>query len=181
MIIKSWPLLGLAGIIFVLLTPVLVWCVSSLVRANRSDLVVSAGFAREQEIEIPTAGELVILVETPRLSSDFGDFQIELTDKETGQRTLAKYSYTGSQGAIHGLDTAKTPYGRMSIRAPGAYTVRMNGLNPAKNYAGYRVLLSRPYLGRMAFQIVGIVFSAAGMLLSVIWAAWLAGLMKQGP
>ena len=34
-------------------------------------------------------------------------------------------------------------------------------------------------LARMALQIIGIVFCAVGMLLCVIWAAWLAGLMKQ--
>lgn len=179
MMIKSWSLLAVAGIAFLLLAPALVWCAISLVKGNRGDTLASAAFAPLLEVNLPSAGEIVVLVEVPRLVSDFAGFQIELTEKQSGQSAMMKYSYVKAQGAVHGFDAVKVPYGRMTAPRAGVYVVRMTGLDPGKDYSKYRLLLSRPYLGRMALQIFGIVFCAVGMLLCVIWAAWLAGLMKQ--
>jgi hypothetical protein len=179
MMIQSWSLLAVAGIAFLLLAPAVVWCAISLVKGNRGDTLAAAAFAPLQEVNLPSPGEIVVLVEVPRLVSDFANFQIELTEKQSGRSAVMKYSCVNAQGAVHGFDAVKVPYGRLTAPRAGVYVVRMGGLDPGKDYSKYRLLLSRPYLGRMALQIIGIVFCAVGMLLCVIWAAWLTGLMKQ--
>ena len=41
-------------------------------------------------------------------------------------------------------------------------------------------MLSRPYLARMILQIIGIVFFAIGMLLSLLLALWQVLPLQQG-
>jgi len=180
MIVKSWNLLAVAILVFFLLAPALVWCTISLIKGNRGATLASAALVHEQEINVPMTGEVVVLVQMPRLASDFGNIQIELTEKQSGHTEVMKYSYTGAQGAVRGFDSVKMPFGRFVAPRAGLYLTRVSGLNPGKDYSNYRLIFSRPYLGRMTLQIIGIVFCAVGMLGCVIWGTWLAGLMKQG-
>ena len=179
MMVKSWPLLTLAGIVFILLAPGVVWFAVQLIKGNRGDTLVSAPFVVQQEINLSASGEVVVMIDMPQLATDFKDFQIELTGKKTGQTEVMKYSYLGSQGAIHGVPNLRMPYGRMNANA-GTYVARITGLNPSKDYSAYQLVFSRPYGTRMALQIIGIVFCVVGMLGCLIWAVWLMGLMKQG-
>jgi hypothetical protein len=180
MIIKSWSLLAVAAIVFLLLTPALIWCVVGLVKGNRGDTIVSVSLVPQQEINVPVAGDMVVLVQMPQLASGFDQLQIELTEKQSGHTDVLKYSYAQAQGAVHGFDGVKIPFGHSTAPRAGVYVARVSGLDPGKDYSAYRLIFSRPYLGRMTLQIIGIVFCAVGMLGCLIWAAWLAGLMKQG-
>jgi len=178
--VKSWNLLTVAGIVFILLAIGLVCCVVRLVKGNRGDTLLSAALLPQQEINLPGAGEVVVLVQVPQLASGLSDLQIELTEKGTGSTQVMKYSYASTQGAVHGFDGVKMRFGRMQVPRETTYVARVSGLSPGKDYSNYRLIFSRPYLGRMALQIVGIVACGVGMLGCLIWGAWLAGLMKQG-
>lgn len=135
MMIQSWSLLAVAGITFLLLAPALVWCAISLVKGNRGDTLASAAFAPLQEVNLPSAGKIVVLVEVPRLVSDFANFQIELTEKQSGRSAVMKYTCVNAQGAVHGFDADKVPYGRLTAPRAGVYVVRMTGLDPGKDYS----------------------------------------------
>ena len=178
--VKSWSMLAVAGSIFLLLGIGLVWGTIRLIKGHRGDTIASAALVPEQEIRFPTGGEVEVLVQVPQLSSDFKDIQIQLTEKNSGQTQMMKYSYASAQGAVHGFDGVKLRFGNMTVSPASLYIVRVSGLVPGKDYSNYRLIFSRPYLGRMTLQIIGIVFCAVGMLGCVIWAAWLAALMKQG-
>ena len=176
---QTWGYLALAATVFVLLGIGLVLCVRSLVRGNRGDLIASAPIASEQEMTLASPGEVLVVIETPRMSTAYRSFQIQLVDRQSGQVFNMPYSLMTAQGAVYGVTTMQVPFGRMTAR-PGAYLVRMWGLQAGQDYSGYRMILSRPYMGRMEPRNVGIVLCGGGMLLSVIWAAWMAGLLKPG-
>jgi hypothetical protein len=180
MIVKSWSLLAVAGTVFTLLAIGLVCCIVQLVKGNRGDTLLSAALVPQQEINLPGVGEVVVLVQMPQLASGFSDLQIEFTEKASGHTQTMKYSYASAQGAVHGFDGVKMRFGRMTIPREATYVARVSGLSPGKDYSNYRLIFSRPYLGRMTLQIVGIVACGVGMLGCLIWGAWLAGLMKQG-
>jgi hypothetical protein len=165
---------------FVILGILFVWCAVRLVKSNRSDILASASVAREQEINLPLPGVVLLLMEVPRTATDYRGFRIALIEKQTGQAETMKYSYLTAQGAVYGVTTMQVPFGRIMATRAGVYVARIEGLQPGKDYSRYRLLLSRPYLGRMARQIVALVLCGVGMLLSLIWAAWLAGLMQPG-
>lgn len=168
----------LPGAVFVLLSIGLVWSIVNLVRSNSRDILASMPVVPRQEVNLPAAGDVLVMMEVPRFGSDFRSFQVELVEKQTGQATAVKYSFVTAQGAVYGLSTMQVPFGRMTAARAGVYDVNIAGLQPGKDYSSHRLLLSRPYMGRMVLQILAIVFCGLGMLLSVIWAAWLAGLMK---
>ena len=172
--------LALPGAVFVLLGIGLVWSVVSLVRSNQSDILASVPLATEQEIRLPADGDALVMMEVPRVGSDFRNFQIELVERQTGQAVTMQYSYVTAQGAVYGFSTMQVPFGRFHSARAGVYLVRIVGLQPGKDYSSNRLMLSRPYMGRMVMQILAIVFCGVGMLLSVICAAWLAGWMKPG-
>jgi hypothetical protein len=171
--------LVIAAVAFVLCGIGLVICVMSLVKGNRNDVLASAPIVNEQEVTLRSAGEMLVIIETPRTAADFRSFQIQLTDRQTGQAVTMSYNYATAQGAVYGVTTMQVPFGRMNANV-GTYLLRIAGLQPGADYSRYQLILSRPYMGRMAMQIIGIVLCGVGMLGSVIWSAWLAGLMKQG-
>ena len=166
----------MAGTAFVLLGAGLAACVIGLIRDNRNDILASAPIVREQEVRLARAGEVVVMVETPRTATDYRAFQIQLVDQQNGQSVTLAYSLMTAKGAVYGVTTMQVPFGRMNAH-PGTYFVRMAGLREGKDYSECRLILSRPYMGRMAAQIIGIVLCGVGMLLSIICAAWMAGLL----
>jgi hypothetical protein len=179
MTIQSPGLLAIAGVAFVLFGIGLVFCVMNLIRGNREDVLASAPIVHEQGLTLASAGETLVVIEVPRTASDFRSFQIQLTDGASGQSVTMSYSLATAQGAVYGVSTMQVPFGRFKANA-GTYLMRIAGLQPGDDYSRYRLILSRPYLGRMALQIIGIALCGVGMLGCVIWSAWLAGLMKQG-
>ena len=167
------------GTAFLLLGIALVWCVVKMVKGNRSDILVSAPIRPEQEISLPSAGVVLLLLESPRMATDYRAMQFELVEKQSGQKVTMGYSLVTAQGAVYGFTTVQVPFGRMAVR-PGAYIARIHGLQAGRDYSGYRLMISRPYIGRLTLQIIVLVLCGVGMLGSLIWAAWLAGLMQHG-
>lgn len=178
MTIQSPGYLALAAVAFVLLGVGLVFCVISLVRGNRDDVLASVPVVGEFELTLASSGEVVVMIEAPRMTTEYRAFQIQLLEKQSGQVSTLNYSMLPAQGAVYGVTTVQVPFGRIQAKA-GDYFARVLGLRPGVDYSNFRLILSRPYLGRMALQIIGIVFCGVGMLGSLIWACWLAGLMKQ--
>jgi len=169
---------ALAGLIFVLLGGALTWCVVSMLRNNRKDFLVSTPVAPEQEIRLPSTGMARLLVETPRTSPDYRRMRIELTEQQTGQTVTAEYSPVTAQGAVYGVSTMQVPFGPATMLRAGVYRARIGGLESAPDYSRCRLVISRPYLGRLTLQIIALVLCGVAMLLDLIWAVWSAGLMK---
>jgi len=179
MAVKSVGLLVTAGFLFVFLGAGLIGSVTYLLRGNQKSVLNILPLAFEQEVRIDHPGEVVLLMEVPRLAADFRNFQIDLTNLQTGQWTSMHYHYLTAQKSVYGVTTMKVPFGGLTNAAPATYSMHVSGLEPGKDYSSYRLILSRPYMGRMALQIIAIVICGVGMLLSVIWACWLLGLMQQ--
>ena len=74
----------------------------------------------------------------------------------------------------------RMPLGTVVITHPGEYLIRVSGLEPGKDYSQSKIILSRPYLARMILQIIAIVFSALGVLGSLILALWQLFPLEQG-
>jgi hypothetical protein len=180
MVVKSWPLLVAASTAFVVLGGLLVWVVARLLRSNREQLVASGPLTAEQEFVLQEALELLLLVEVPRFGSDFRQLEFEVVEQATGQSTKLHYDFARAQGAVYGVTTMRVPLGRITVKRPGAYLVRIGRLQPDADYSRSRIMFSRPYLERMALQIIGIVLCAIGMLLSLLLGLWQVLPLQQG-
>jgi hypothetical protein len=178
---KSQSLVAVAVIGFLLFGAALIWIVTRLVRSTRADVLATLPLAPEQEVNLPALGEVLLMVEAPRFSKDYMGFQFELVEKVTGRATRMSYHVMQSQGAVYGVKTMRVPFERVTLPQAGAYVIRAHGLQADKDYSDYRVVLSRPFMGRLVFQIVGIILCAGGMLGSLIWGLWLLGVVKPQP
>ena len=94
MMVKSWSLLVVACVVFVLLVPASSGAWLPLVKGNRGDTLASVPLMQQpQEVNVPQAGEVVVLLQMPQTASAFGDIQVELTEKQSGRTQIMKYSY----------------------------------------------------------------------------------------
>jgi hypothetical protein len=172
MMIKSSGILIGASAGLIVLACLVAWLALRLIRSNRDQLLANGALVPEQQFTLAEPGEILLLLETPRMQSGYSNLQFAVVDQATGATTQMHYEYARAQGAVRGFSTVRVPFGRMTVPRPGTYLVRVTGLEAGKDYSGSRILLSRPYLGRMAFQIVAIVICAMGALLCLILAAW---------
>jgi hypothetical protein len=172
MIIKSWSILILASVLFLTFAGLLLRVVLRMLRSNREQILATAALLPEQEVTIREPGEIVLLLEVPRFGSDYRNFEFEVIEKATGQSTRIKYDFLRAQGAVYGVTTMRVPLGRMTAQRAGEFLVLISGLQTGKDYSSSRVMFSRPNLGRMVGQILGIVVFGIGMLLSLLFALW---------
>jgi uncharacterized membrane protein len=170
--VKSLPLLVAASAGFVIFGCLLVWMVIRLLRSNRKQLIATGPMIARQEFLLRESGPLMLLVEVPRLGSNFRNLEFELVEKATGQSTTMHYDFLRAQGAVYGVRTMRVPIGRFVAQKEGSYLLRITGLQPDADYSESRIMFSHPYLARMIVQIIGIVFFAIGMLLTLILALW---------
>lgn len=128
----------------------------------------------EQTLSVPppAPAEAVVILEVPRIGSRFRDWQIEITESTTGEMTHLHYEAMRAKGAVYGVSTMRVPFGRLVLTSAGAYGVRIAGLAGGEDLSRCCIILSRPYLGRMVLQIIGIVFCGIGLLLSLLLGAW---------
>jgi hypothetical protein len=170
--IRSLPLFFLALVAFLVFATLLVWVIARLIRSNRAQVIASGPLVAEQEMAVPEAADSLVVLEVPRFGSDHRTWQIDLTEHATNETTQLRYDPLRAQGAVYGVGTMRVPFGRIRLPRAGRYRVRVGGLTPGKDYSKSRIILSRPYLGRMILQIIGIVLFAIGMLLSLLLGLW---------
>jgi hypothetical protein len=178
MIIKSGLGLAVAVVAFALFAAGAAWMARRLIRSNQSAVIASLPLLREQTVQMESPGELVVSIEVPRLTTDYRQWEFEVIGDGNGHIHRMKWGGPRATGAVPGISTTKIPLGRLTLSRADKLTLRVNGLTPETNHTTHRIILARPHLTRMALQIVGLVFCGIGMLLSLIWGAWLTGIVK---
>ena len=142
-----------------------------LFRSNREQLVAGGPLLAEQEFIIREPAALLLLIEVPRFGSNFRQFEFEVVERATGQSTKLRYDFVRAQGAVYGVTTMRVPLGRFNAAAARArISCGSVDYRPGTDYSRSRIMFSRPYLGRMVLQIIGIVICAIGMLLCLLLA-----------
>jgi hypothetical protein len=172
MTIKSLPLLLGASTAFLIFATLLIRAVLRLLRSNRTQIVAAGPLVAEQQVSLTEPQSLRLLLEVPRFAPWLRQLAFEVIELATAKTTALKYDFLRAQGAVYGLTTMRLPLGTVIAERPGEYLVRVIGLEPGKDYGRSKVLLSRPYLGRMILQILTIVFCGVGLLGSLILALW---------
>jgi hypothetical protein len=90
----------------------------------------------EQQFVLRETGQLLLLVEVPRIGSNFRQLEFELLEKATGQSTRMHYDFMRAQGAVYGVTTMRVPIGRFVAQREGSYLMRITGLQSDADYSG---------------------------------------------
>jgi hypothetical protein len=169
---RSLPLLIAAAAAFVCFAGLLGWVIARFLRSNREQFIATGRLAKEQEFGLPGSMPMLLMLEVPRFGSHFRHLQFEIVETASGKTTKLGYSPLHAQGAVYGVKTMRVPIGRILLERSGRYLVRVIGLERQPGDSRSRILFSRPYLGRMIAQIIGLVFCGVGLLLSLLLALW---------
>jgi hypothetical protein len=178
MMMKSGVGVACAGLVFVLCAAAAVWLAHRLVRSNRASLVARLPAIQEQNFTVKEAGELVVSLEVPQLTTAFRDWEVEVTETQSRRIHRMRWGGPRSTGTVKGFSAVKVPIGRLLLTQPETLNFRLKGLAPGSDYASSHIVLARPHLTRMALQIAGIVLCAVGALLCLLWGLWQLGLLK---
>jgi hypothetical protein len=160
-------MLTIAALLCLLCASGAIWFAIAVLRTTTSSALASIPVDRDSTVTFDSPGEIVVEVETPRLSQEFRLFEIAIINAATGEATKFAYHFNPVGAQSHGVTTMKVPFGRMFAPA-GQYFVRIANVSTDADHSNTRVILSRPYMGRLAAQIVALVLCAVGALGSVI-------------
>jgi hypothetical protein len=97
---QSPGLAAVAAVVFVVCLIGLVFFIVKLVAGNRADVLASAPLTAELQLTLEFPGPVVVMIEAPRVSTDYRNFEIQLLDLQSKQVTTLKYSYATAQGGL---------------------------------------------------------------------------------
>ena len=128
-----------------------------LVRFTRDAIVVSLPVVAEQRVMLPATQRYSVLMQGKIGERGLGDLRLTITD--AGGREVpvtpvyVRSSATSMDGAVR-LEL-------FSFSATtGQHTIRVVGIDPARNYANNRVVIARSSRGHLAVRIVALVLTS---------------------
>ena len=147
------------GLISLVILPIFVW---RLVEMHRSQLVLSVPLLAEQEIDIETAGRLLLHAEGPRLTRAFGGLDYQLTD-------LSDQSAVPLKPTIPPFSSSGISRSRLSLRAfelarSGRFRLTVTGITDPTVSQDNNLVLTHDRRGGTIGIILVVVFSAIGLL-----------------
>ena len=154
------------------------WFAMNLIRSNRTAVLSTLPVKAEQTVSAKLDGEVVVSLEIPQLSTEYRSWELEVIENGSRQTHHMKWGGPRATGAVKGFSTMKVPVGQLTLANPDTLTIRVKGLAADQSYADSQIVLTRPYLGRMALQIIGIVVCAIAALLSLLGGLWALGVLK---
>ena len=145
--------------VFVLSVLLLVRCVTGVIKAEKETRLVSLPLLDRQEIDFALEGSVVLCMEGPILSRRFANLEYGLTGPDgrvvRSRPVLFRSSTSGFSKAIMELRVYE-------IAQPGRHVFEIRGLGDERPAdAEHRMVFTRPHLARSMAFVIGIVFSAA--------------------
>jgi len=145
--------------VFVLSVLLLVRCVTGVIKAEKETRLVSLPLLDRQEIDFALEGSVILCMEGPILSRRFANLEYGLTGPDgrvvRSRPVLFRSSTSGFSKAIMELRVYE-------IAQPGRHVFEIRGLGDERPAdAEHRMVFTRPNLARSMAFVIGIVFSAA--------------------
>ena len=145
--------------VFILSVLLLVRCITGVIKAEKETRLVSLPLLDRQEIDFAVEGSVVLCMEGPILSRRFANLEYGLTGPDgrvvRSRPALFRSSTSGFSKAIMELRVYE-------IAQPGRHVFEIRGLGDEKTSdAEHRMVFTRPHLARSMAFVIGIVFSAA--------------------
>ena len=145
--------------VFILSVLLLVRCITGVIKAEKETRLVSLPLLDRQEIDFAVEGSVVLCMEGPMLSRRFANLEYGLTGPDgrvvRSRPVLFRSSTSGFSKAIMELRVYE-------IAQPGRHVFEIRGLGDERpSDAEHRMVFTLPHLARSMAFVIGIVFSAA--------------------
>ena len=151
---------------FILSVILLVRCITGVIHAERETRLVSLPLLDRQEVEFSETGSVILCMEGPMLSRRFAHLEYGLTgpDGRAVQSRPVLFRW-----ATSGLKKATLELRVYGISQPGRHLFEIRGLGDERpSDAEHRMVFTRPHMARSIAFVLGIVFSAAMTIGSLV-------------
>jgi hypothetical protein len=167
----SW--IALTAPLFVLSVWLLYRTIRSLVGTVRKSIVASVPLREEAALTVDEPGAYDLSVEGSQLSTDFGglDFAMLRVDGTPVPMRTAWFRTT-----VSSVSRVRLQLRRLSVEAPGRFTLRISGIKPDQDPEN-RVVLSRP----IGTAIVGHVLALVALGMLTVGSLVASALLLVGP
>jgi len=151
---------------FILSVILLVRCITGVIQTEKQTRLVSLPLLDRQEVEFNETGSVILCMEGPMLSRRFAHLEYGLTgpDGRAVQSRPVLFRW-----ATSGLTKATLELRVYGIAQPGRHLFEIRGLGDDKpSDAEHRMVFTRPHMARSVACVLGIVFSAAVAIGSLV-------------
>lgn len=163
--------------LLVISAAMLIFFIRNLIGLGKKNTLFSLTLREEQPIEFTDAGKVLLCVEGPLFTRHFAGLRYEIADAGNsavqGRKSLLR---TGSSG----FTRARLELMSFTIPTPGKYSLRILGMQGSEpDDSPYRIVFMRPYFIQVIGSILGTIFSAGGLITSLVFTL-LHFLLKDG-
>lgn len=152
--------------VFVFAVVMLIFLIKSVIRMKAERTIMSVPAVEQQHVEFTEAGNVVLCIEGPLLTTRFGGVKYELTASDGSP-------VKGHVTLFHSRSSSFTKI-RMEVKSfeipfPGRYTVKLKNFGPPKPKDGeHRIVFMKPNLAQTVVHVLGIVFSGMLFICSIV-------------
>jgi hypothetical protein len=140
-----------------------------LVRLAGGVVLLRVPLATEQDVDLKTAGPIVLNLESPLLTTFPGHLAFSLRDRTSGRLVPTERALVRTHSSS--FTRARLSVQRFEVDTPGTYTLRIDGMAPGADYAQFALVFARPFGLALPLHIVGIVVFAGGLIASIVFTA----------
>ena len=169
---RSWLLLTIPVALAAL--ALLSLSASSLLRTVRGSVIASAPIRAEQQIMITGSGAFALNLEGPVFSSRPSNLRFALSTLPSD--TPLALDPIAFRTDVSSMSRSRIELYSFRISSPGAYTLRVGGLDASADYSDHAILITRPYRVALVLHVLALV--ALGITL--IGAIVISGLVLSG-
>lgn len=155
----SMPALALAVVL-------LIFFIKSVIRLKEESTIMSVPAMERQYVEFAEAGNVILCIEGPFLTTRFGGVKYELIASDgspvKGHVTLFHSRSSSFTKVRMEMKSFELPY-------PGRYSLDLKNFGPPRpNDNEHRIVFTRPNLARTIMYVLGIVFSGMLFVCSIV-------------
>jgi hypothetical protein len=132
-----------------------------LVRFTREAIVVSLPVLAEQRVMLPMSQRYSVLMQGKMGERGLADHRVSVADANGRDVPVTPVYVRSSATSMDG--TVRLEVASFSASA-GQHTIRVVGVDPARNYANNRVVIARSGRGQLGVRIVALVLTSAATL-----------------
>jgi hypothetical protein len=169
---RSWLLLTIPVALAAL--ALLAYTVSSLLRTVRGSVVASAPIRAEQQVTMNGSGDFALNLEGPVFTARPANLRFALSSSQTG--TPIALSPIAFRTDVSSMSRSRVELYAFTIPSPGAYTMRVEGIDPSVDYANHAILITRQYRGALVLHVLALVALGAALIGSIV----ISGLVLSG-
>jgi len=166
---RSWLLLTAPA---ALAAALLLWkTIASLVRTVRESVVASLPVRAEQRVAIEHPGELALDLEVPFLTRR--PTGLSFTVRREGDSMPIPLRPIIIRTESSSFSRSRLELYALTIPSAGAYSLRIDGLDPSADYSATSVVFARRYGGALVLHILALIVLGATLIGSIVFSALL--------